>query len=378
MKSAPVRVLMVVTQMNRAGIESLLMDLYREIDRELVQFDFYTLRKEPGQFDDEILSLGGKIYYNARFSVKKLFEIPKRIEQFCREHPEYQIVHAHMNQWCGWVLKGAKAAGVPIRIAHAHTSLVKRSIKNTVKNIIKLPTNRYATYKIAVSDKAGVWLFGKKAARRGEVLFWKNCIRENVFEYSESLRAQKREELELGSAFTLIHVGNLRHEKNHPFLFRVFAEVLKTHPDSRLLLVGRDMSNGALEDLATQLGIFEKTLFLGSRSDVSALLQAGDVFVFPSFYEGFPCAVLEAQTSGLCCVVSDTITSEVVVTALVEQRSIQEDPSVWAKHILSINIDERYSPKEEIIAAGYSLSNSVMQVQAFYLNVIKRLEDESR
>ncbi len=378
MKSAPVRVLMVVTQMNRAGIESLLMDVYRGIDRELVQFDFYTFRETPGQFDDEIFSLGGKVYYNAPLSVGKLFEIPKRFERFFYAHPEYRMIHAHMNQWCGWILKGAKAAGVPVRIAHAHTSLVKGSVKNTVKNLIKRTTNRYATYKIAVSDKAAAWLYGKRAVERGEVHFWKNSIREDAFVFSEVLRKQKREELGLGSAFTLIHVGNLRREKNHPYLFRVFAEVLKQRPESRLLLIGSDMSNGALEDLAEKLGIREQSLFLGSRSDVPQLLQAGDVFVFPSFYEGFPCAVLEAQAAGLPCLISDTITSEVAVTTLVEQRSIQEEPRMWAETVLAMGAAKRYSTSAEIAAAGYSLSESTARTQAFYLNEMMRLEDESR
>jgi len=235
MSQQPIRILMIVTQMNRAGIENLLMELYREIDRSRIQFDFYTFRLKQGEFDEEIRGLGGKIYYNAPITLKKFMTLPRQLKRFCLAHPEYKIVHAHMNQWCGSLLKGAKAAGVPIRIAHSHTSLLSCSLKNALKDLVKLPTNRYASYKIAVSDKAGKWLYGKKVMKRREVLFWKNTIRHEVYQYSDAIRKKMREELKLGEDFTLVNVGNLRVPKNHPYLCRVFAEVLKKTPKPQMI-----------------------------------------------------------------------------------------------------------------------------------------------
>lgn len=377
MSQEPIRILMIVTQMNRAGIENLLMELYREIDRSKIQFDFYTFRMEKGQFDDEISELGGKIYYNPPITIRKYMTLPQQIKQFCLAHPEYKIVHAHMNQWCGVLLKGAKLAGVPVRISHSHNSMISRTLKNTLKDLVKLTTNRYATYKIAVSDKAGKWLYGKKAIARGEVHFWKNTIRYEAYRFSRDVRTKKREELGLGDDLTLVNVGNLRFQKNHPYLFRVFSELLKQQPNSRLLLIGKDESNGEMEQLAEKLGILKNTMFLGSRGDVPELLQAGDVFVFPSFYEGFPCAVLEAQTAGLPCIISDTITREIKVTPLVEMCSIQIDPADWANTIRAKAGAERIDVSDMIVNAGYSLSDSVKNAQNFYLSEMERISHEA-
>ncbi len=150
------RILCIVTQMNRGGLESRLMDICRNIDRTKVQLDFYTFRKEQGAYDDEIFTMGGKVYYNEPLSIKKLFKISKQIKKFLIQHPEYKIVHAHMNAWCGVILKGAKQAKVPIRIAHSRAATEGHSLEVLLKNVIKKPTNLYATHRFAVSQKAAI------------------------------------------------------------------------------------------------------------------------------------------------------------------------------------------------------------------------------
>lgn len=366
----PIRVLQIVTQMNRAGLESRLMDIYRNIDRSRIQFDFFTCRKEIGSFDDEIKAMGGKIYYNNSLDLKGIHKVSNQFKSFLSEHTEYKIVHCHLNQWCGLVLKGAKQANVPVRIAHSRTSLQKFTAKNFIKNLLKLSTNRYATHYFAVSRKAGEWLFGEKMMNSGKVEIWPNAIDCKKFIYNPQKRKKIREALGLGNELTLIHVGNIRPEKNHSFLFQVFKQVLERQPTSKLILVGRDTSNGAIQSLAREIHIDQSVRFLGSRSDVADLLQAGDVFVFPSFYEGFPGAVLEAQAAGLPCVISDTITNEVCITDNVIQLPLG-DIQPWVDEIMKTVQYQRKDITSQIYRAGYDITTLAEKLMGFYENIFQ-------
>ena len=371
--SEPIRVLCVVTQMNRAGMENRLIDIYRNIDHNRIQFDFYTFRLDAGQYDNEILSMGGKIYYNAPISIKQVYSISGRFAAFFRLHHEYRIVHAHMNQWCGLILKGAEMACVPVRIAHSRTALQTKTLKNAIKNLIKLPTNRYATHYFAVSKYAGHWLYGSKAMKQGRVEVWPNAIDSVKFQYNEDVRAEVRNELKLDDSFTIMHVGNLRPEKNHSFLLNVCAKLINEESNSKLVLVGKDESGGTYTKLAAKLGISDKVLFLGSRNDIPRLLQAGDVFVFPSLYEGLPGAVMEAQAAGLPCIVSDTITKEICITPLVEQLPLSISAEKWAVRVLARRNEERENTRQYFEKDGFDIHSLVERLTEFYVKSESRV-----
>ncbi len=360
----PIRVLQVVTKMDRGGLESRLMEVYRNMDRTRVQFDFYTCRKDKGVFDDEITALGGKIYYEAPLSAARFWEIPRRFKAFLTAHPEYKIIHAQMNHWCGLILKGAKQAGVGVRIAHSMTALSTVNAKNIVKNIIKLPTNKYATHKWAVSHKAGAWLFGRRADERGEVTVWPNSVDCMKFRCDPAVRAEVRAELGLGDSHTLIHVGNMRPVKNHKFIVDIFAEYAKEH-DSRLVLVGEDRMDGEVRRHAEALGVADKISFLGARGDIPRLLQAGDVFVFPSLYEGFPGSVLEAEAAGLPCLISDTVTDEVCLTPEAVRLPLG-DTAPWVAKIEEMRAVPRYDTYALLAEKGYDISTLVPRMCEFY------------
>lgn len=367
----PIRVLQIVTQMHRGGLESRLMDIYRHIDRDTVQFDFFTFRKEAGYFDNEILSLGGRIFYNPPISIRNLPNLSSDFARFLLQHPEYKIVHAHMNAWCGILLKGAAKAGIPIRIAHSRIArpplaLNSSGLETLAKNIIKLPVNRYATHRFAVSRKAGVWLYGQKAMDHGLVDVWPNAIECTKFSYNPVVRQEVRNELDLGSDYILIHVGNRIYKKNHIFLLRVFAEMLQLEPHAKLVMVG-----GGDWDIVQQevqkLGVADRIIITGSRSDVYRLLQAADVFVFPSMWEGLPGAVLEAQAAGLPCIISDAISREVCLTPMVKQLPLSLSAEQWAQEVLSTQGTQRYDTVEYFRARGFDIQYLVEKLTDFYL-----------
>lgn len=340
------------------------MDIYRDIDKNRVQFHFYTFRPDAGNFDKEIKDLGGEIYYSKPLSIKNSFLIPIKLKSFLIKHPEYKIVHAHMNQWCGLILKGAKMANVPIRIAHSRTALTNGSFKNLVKNIIKLPTNKYSTHKFAVSKKAADWLYGKEI--KDEVMVVPNAIDSEKYKYNDMKRKQIRAVLGWTNDFVLIHVGNIRKEKNHKFLVNIFKDILLDEPNSKLILVGKDNLNGAIHSLARKLCVYDNIEFLGLRDDVADLLQAADVFVFPSLYEGLPGAVLEAQAAGLPCVISDTITEEVEITPLVVRRSLEDDVNRWVESIIDSRNSMRMDTMQYFQEKGFDIKSLSCKMTSFY------------
>jgi len=364
----PVRILQIVTQMTCAGLENRLMDIYRNIDRKCIQFDFYTFRKEPGFFDEEIKALGGKIFYFDSINLKRLVggNIDNELFTFFMRHSEYKIVHAHLNQWCWIVLKSAKNTNIPIRIAHSRNSFRSIDIKNIAKNIIKLPTGKFTTHQFAVSQKAGIWLFGKKAVNNGDVVIWPNAIDCKKFRYNPETRRKKRIELKLNNAFTLVHVGRLTNQKNHFFLIDIFDNLFKKNPDLKLLLIGDDQMNGSCQKYALKKQSADNIFFLSARSDIPDLLQAGDVFVFPSKYEGFPGAVLEAQAAGLPCIISDTITNEVCLTDNIFRLPVNKGTDNWINKILEYKDITRKDTYNTIVEKGYDIHALCQRLSEFY------------
>ena len=367
----PLRVLQVVTRMDRGGLESRLMDLYRAIDRERVQFDFYVLRPEAGCFDEEITALGGRIFVGQALSTSRIPQIPGQFKAFFRAHPEYSVCHCHLNQWCGLILSGAKAAGVNVRIAHSRTALSGGGGSVFVKNAIRHIGASAPTHRFAVSEKAARWLFGDRRVDAGLCEVLPNAIESRKFLFDPALREQKRAELHLGDAYTVLHVGNLRPMKNHPFLFRVFSEIRKSVPTARLLLAGDGELRGELEQLARETGIGDAVTFLGKRADIPALLSAADVFIFPSLFEGLPGSVLEAQAASLPCLIADTIAPEVVLSDLAEALSLSLSPEVWAQKALETRTHVRGDESALFARTGYDAAALAQRMVSFYENVTR-------
>lgn len=362
----PLRILHAVVNMNRGGAETLIMNLYRNIDRSKIQFDFLTCR--PGVFDQEIEGMGGRIHRIPYVNDVGHFGYVKSLNTFFSSHPEYKIVHSHMDKMSGLVLRSAKKAGVPIRISHSHNTsseggTVVKAYKSYAGKFI-LPT---ATHLLACSNLAANWLFAKKAK---QAIILKNGIDSDQFMFSAEIRKQVREELDLiEKNFVLGHVGRFAHQKNHSYLIDIFADVLVYIPDAILILVGDGPLRDEIEQKVRTLKIEDNVRFLGVRSDIHRLLQAFDVFVFPSLHEGLPVTLVEAQGAGLPCIISEEITKEVDLGIHLIQYSNLTDRMNWVEKIQQIaegNIT-RNIPTSFLSEKGYDIKNTAKLTEDFYL-----------
>ncbi len=359
-----VRVLHVVTDMRCGGLETMLMNYYRKIDRNKVQFDFLEHRQEESDYDREIRILGGKIYRIPRLNP---FSLHYRLvlRRFFQEHPEYQIIHVHQDCLSSVILKIAKQYGIKVRIAHSHSNNQDRNLKYLIKLYYKRKIPKYATHLFACSEEAGKWMF-KNA--KFEII--NNAIDTEKYAYSLEKRKQIRESLGISDDMLVIgHVGRFSYPKNHMYLLDIFQKVIEK-TSAVLLLVGDGILRSEIENKIEQLHLQDKVILTGVRKDVADLLQAMDVFVLPSRYEGLGIVVIEAQTSGLPCCISDRVSKECEKTDLVYQISLSEDTEIWANKILQISKIKRNSRCDEIQKNGYDLQDNTDKLADFYIQQI--------
>ena len=370
MSVSVVRVLNLFTIMNRGGAETMVMNYYRHFDRTKLQFDFMVHREERGAYDDEIEALGGKIYRMPAIRPWTSFAYKKQISHFYAYHPEYQIIHSHMSELGYYDFKEAERAGMPVRIAHAHNRPHGIDLKSPMRWYYKTRMKPLLTHMFMCGKESGEWLFGKK--NQDKFIMLNNAIDTEKYVFQPSVRREVREKLGLNNKFVIGHVGRFDAQKNHSFIIEIFCEVLKKRPDAVLMLIGNDsgLISERIHSMVEQFGITDKVLFLGVRSDVADLMQAMDMFLFPSLFEGFGIAVLEAQASGLPCVVSKCIPDECIVTDLVSRLDVQQDEVSWANHLVNIKCDERMNTSRQIIESGFDIKDNAKWLQDFYLTCV--------
>ena len=357
----PIRILHIVTYMGRGGLETMLMNYYRAIDRTKVQFDFLTHRDFRADYDDEIEALGGKIFRLPNLNPFSRSYLGA-LDRFFREHPEYRIVHSHLDCMSAIPLKAAKKHGVPVRIGHAHNSSQPRDAKYLLKLFYKRMIAGQATQLFACSEEAGRWMFGNADFR---VL--NNAIDAGKYAFDAAIRSEVRHELGLpADALVVGHVGRFDPQKNHRFLVEIFE---KMPEDARLLLVGDGVLRPDVEQQAEALGIRDRILFTGVRTDVDRLLQAMDVFLMPSLFEGLPVSIVEAQAAGLPCLISDKVPIECKKTELVTQIPLDASPAEWAEAVLSAAEAPRWDTLEQIREAGFDIRANAEWLQQFYTSL---------
>lgn len=369
----PIRVLMLFTILNRGGAETMVMNYYREIDRSKVQFDFVVHRDEKGDYEDEVTALGGKIYRMMPLRPHTFGKYQRQIAAFFDEHPEYQIIHGQCSESGYFFYKEAAKRGIPVIIAHAHNSHVKVDLRWFFRTWMKHQMRPYLTHYFSCGDEASEWLFGKELAQKAVVL--KNAIDTGRYLFDVEVRRRIREGLDIDDkAFTVCHVGRFDKVKNHSFIVDIFAEILKKQPDARLLLIGDGVLRAQTEQNVHEKGLDTQVRFLGVRRDVHELLQAADVMLFPSLFEGLPVTLVEAQSAGLPCVISENIPKEVIMTDLVEQVSLTEPASRWAERVIAAGskVQDRTKYPQMVTDAGFDIKKNAQWLQEFYLNCIPK------
>lgn len=359
-----VRVLHVVTHMDCGGLETMIMNYYRKIDRNKIQFDFLTHRPETEEkdYDNEIKELGGRIYHLPRLNPFSN-RYRRKLENFFDKHKEYKIIHVHQDCMSGLILKIAKKKGIPVRIAHCHSSNQDKNIKYLIKYVYKHIINKYSTGLFACGKTAGEWMFGKKAT----FTILPNAIDTDKYVFSSYKRVLMRKELGLPEdAFVIGHVGRFSEVKNHRFIIELCELVLKQKRNTYVLFVGQGELMEEVRELVTQKCLNNMIKFLGLRKDVPDLMQAMDVFVLPSLYEGLPVSVIEAQASGLPCLISENVPLDCAITDLVKQ--VQLNTLKWGKAIIQLKDFERKNTQEEIKKASFDINNNALFLEKYYLS----------
>ena len=373
----PIRVLHIVPKLAPGGIETLLMNICRHIDRTKINFDFLIHSSEKGVYDDELRALGCRLFYLHRLSARYFFLSYKNdLRAFFLQHKnDYDIIHSHIDTLSAIPLKEASLAGYPIRIAHSHnTSITDRGIKRAIKNFYKKRIPRYATHLFACSNMAGEFCFGNNS-------FYNitNGIEVKRFLYKNDIRKKYRERLSIDDkTIVFVHTGAFRKQKNHLFLLEVFASILYFLPDSKLVALGDGELRFEIEEKIKSLGLEEACILLGNTADVAEYLSASDVFLLPSLFEGLPIAAIEAQASGLPVFISDTVTPETQLGKNYFRFSLDEGHALWGKKIAKTlqqltapeictaeTLNARREPSEKINT--FDISETVRQLEHFYL-----------
>lgn len=366
----PVRVAQIIGKWVGGGVESVVMNYYRNIDRNKIQFDFICDSDSTNIPYKEIESLGGKVILCPPY--QKIFKYIKELKKIFKEN-EYKVVHSNINALSVFPLYAAKKAGVPIRIAHSHsTSNKKEWKKNLLKNILRPLSKKYSTHYFACTEHAGRWLFGDKTFDRGLVTVINNGIDVESYAFNKKVREEKRNELNIKDTDLVIgHIGRFMKQKNHEFVIDIFNELYKENKNYKLMLIGQGPLQDEIKQKVKDLGIEDAVMFLGQKTDVNKYYQAMDLFLFPSLYEGLGMVFVESQSAALPSIAS----TEVPKIAKVSDRAyfigLDQPVKVWTDKIEKVINQDRIVDTKRIKDAGYDIVTEAKKLEEKYMELAK-------
>ena len=369
--SKVVRIAHIVGKWVGGGVEAFLMNYYKNIDHSKIQFDFICDDDSINIPYEEIEKLGGKVILIPPY--QKVVKYQKELRRVLKDG-NYSIVHSHINTLSVFPLMAAKKAGIPIRIAHSHSTTNKTEWKkNLMKQVLRLFAKVYPTHYYACSEHAGRWMFGDKVYDEGKVTLVNNAIDLDNFKYDEKFRAKKRKEFDIKDSTLVVgNIGRFVTVKNHSFLIDIFNEIYKKNNDSILLLAGQGPLVDEMKGKVKGLGLENNVMFLGQIDNVYEVYQAMDLFILPSLYEGLGMVLIEAECAGLPCFASTEVPEIAKVNDNMKFISLEEDANIWADKILdAIKGYERVDCTKDVQNAGYDIKLEVKKLEKKYSELLK-------
>ena len=367
----PIRVLHVIGAMDLGGAEAMIMELYRKIDRERIQFDFLVQTPKKCAYDNEIESMGGRIFHIKRFKGYNSVFFYKECSSFFRDHPEIKIVHGHIGSSAALYLLAAKKEGKRT-IAHSHSAVGIRNFHDFFYKIFSFPTRYISEYLFGCSTEAGIARFGRKSVTQDNYYNFHNAINAEEYYFDPQIRFDIRQELGFSNEDLIIGtVGKMTQAKNPDFIIDIFEEVSKK--DGKCIWVGNGELFNYCRNIVKEKQLEDSVLLTGRRDDIHRVLQAFDGFILPSLWEGLPVVAVEAQAAGLPCLISDVVSHETSISDLVKWESLKTNATKWAEEIIrlaKINIPKRESPINSIRENGYDIEYTAKWLADFYCNSI--------
>lgn len=369
-----IKVIHFIDRIGRGGTQAVLYDWLKHIDRSKVQFDFLVFMDGQEEYIEKFKDSGCNIYQLSNLSMKKIPKFMNELDVFFKNH-HYDIVHGHSKIKNVFFLYAAMKNGVKVRISHSHNTQFQKfaGLGLIMKPMLKCVATDY----FACSDIAGIWLYGKNAYEQGKIKIIKNGVETDKFTYSELIRNEYRGELDLVDSVVYGHVGKYMEQKNHTFLIEIFSEIIKKQSNAKLVLIGSGYPDiiELVNNKIKSLGLEEVVIQLGLRTDVPMLMQAMDVFLLPSLYEGLPVVGVEAQAAGLPLLLSDTITREVGLLSSTKYMSLAKSPEEWAAEAIDLSQNYktcRSETSKEVYNFGYDSRLVAKELVDAYCSLLER------
>lgn len=362
----PIKVLQMISSLYCGGSQMMVMNLYKNIDKSKVQFDFVVDHPEYKELLPIVEEYGGKVYTVPAFNGFNLFEVIKAWNKLFIDHPEYKILHSHTRSYASIYLPIARKHKVKT-IIHSHNTSNGKKKNAIFKAILQYPLRFVSDYYMACSVDAGKWLFGDGIVNSNKFNVLYNAIDYKKFEFNKKIRDKYRKDFNIGNKTVYIQVGSFSEQKNHSFTLNLFSEILKKKNDCFLVLVGDGEYRNDIEKQIEQLSLKENVMLLGKRDDVASLLMMADCYLMPSVFEGLSVAAIEAQASGITCLLSDTVSKDVKIADFVEFLPL--DINTWLDKCL--NKFDRNNIQKNDDYLKYNILNSVKWLEKYYENIIR-------